>query len=41
MELTGGFNCVLAMLGATFAAVAVAILLKDTPIYDSLPKLSN
>jgi len=29
------------MLGATFASVTVATLLKDPPIYDSLRKLSD
>jgi chloride channel protein, CIC family len=41
VELTGGYNYFLAMLGATFAAVAVATLLKDPPIYDSLRELSD
>jgi len=41
VELTGSSNYFLAMLGATFAAVTVAILLKDPPIYDSLRELSD
>jgi chloride channel protein, CIC family len=41
VELTGSFNYFLAMLGATFASVAVATLLRDPPIYDSLRELSN
>jgi chloride channel protein, CIC family len=41
VELTGSFNYFLAMLGSTFAAVAVATLLKDPPICDSLRELSN
>jgi len=36
VELTGSSNYFLAMLGATYAAVTVATLLKDPPIYDSL-----
>ena len=36
VELIGSSNYFLAMLGATFAAVTVATLLKDPPIYDSL-----
>jgi chloride channel protein, CIC family len=35
-ELTGGFTLFLPMLGATFAAVAAASLLKNPPIYESL-----
>ena len=41
VELTGSSNCFLAMLGATFASVTVATLLKDPPIYDSLRELSD
>jgi CIC family chloride channel protein len=41
VELTGSSNYFLAMLGATFAAVTVATLLKDPPIYDSLRELPN
>ncbi len=41
VELTGGFNYFLAMLGATFSAVTVATLLNDPPIYDSLRDLPN
>jgi chloride channel protein, CIC family len=40
-ELTGSSNYFLAMLGATFASVTVATLLKDPPIYDSLRELSD
>jgi chloride channel protein, CIC family len=39
VELTGGSNYFLAMLGAAFSAVTVAALLKDPPIYDSLRNL--
>ncbi len=39
VELTGSSNYFLAMLGATFASVTVATLLKDPPIYDSLREL--
>jgi chloride channel protein, CIC family len=39
VELTGSSNYFLAMLGATFASVTVATLLKDPPIYDSLRQL--
>ena len=41
VELTGSSNYVLAMLGATFASVTVATLLKDPPIYDSLRQLPD
>jgi CIC family chloride channel protein len=41
VELTGSSNYFLAMLGATFASVTVATLLKDPPIYDSLRELSD
>jgi len=36
VELTGSFSLFLLMLVATFAAVVVASLLKDPPIYESL-----
>jgi len=36
VELTGSFSLFLPMLGATFAAVTTATLLKNPPIYDSL-----
>ncbi|HXW63072.1 MAG TPA: ClC family H(+)/Cl(-) exchange transporter [Candidatus Acidoferrales bacterium] len=36
VELTGSFTLFLPMLGATFAAVTTASLLRSTPIYDSL-----
>jgi chloride channel protein, CIC family len=36
VELTGSFSLFLPMLGATFAAIAIAALLKDPPIYESL-----
>jgi len=36
VELTGSFSLFLPMLGATFAAVTTATLLKSPPIYDSL-----
>jgi CIC family chloride channel protein len=36
VELTGSFSLFLPMLGATFAAIAVAELLKEPPIYESL-----
>jgi CIC family chloride channel protein len=36
VELTGSFSLFLPMLVAAFAAVAVASLLKDPPIYESL-----
>ena len=41
VELTGSSTYFLAMLGATFASVTVATLLKDPPIYDSLRELSD
>ena len=41
VELTGSSNYFLAMLGATFASVTVATLLKDPPIYESLRELSD
>jgi CIC family chloride channel protein len=41
VELTGSSNYFLAMLGATFASVTVATLLKDPPIYDSLRQLPD
>ncbi len=41
VELTGSSNYFLAMLGATFASVTVATLLKDPPIYESLRDLSD
>jgi CIC family chloride channel protein len=41
VELTGSSNYRLAMLGATFASVTVATLLKDPPIYDSLRQLPD
>ena len=40
VELTGSSNYFLAMLGATFASITVATLLKDPPIYESLSELS-
>jgi len=36
VELTGSFSLFLPMLGATFAAVTTATLLKNPPIYESL-----
>ena len=36
VELTGSFSLFLPMLGATFAAIAIAALLKEPPIYESL-----
>jgi len=36
VELTGSFSLFLPMLAAAFAAVAIASLLKDPPIYESL-----
>jgi chloride channel protein, CIC family len=36
VELTGSFSLFLPMLGATFAAIAIAELLKEPPIYESL-----
>jgi chloride channel protein, CIC family len=36
VELTGSFSMFLPMLGATFAAVTTATLLKNPPIYESL-----
>jgi CIC family chloride channel protein len=36
VELTGSFSLFLPMLGATFAAIAVAELLREPPIYESL-----
>jgi CIC family chloride channel protein len=39
VELTGSFSLFLPMLGATFAAVAVASLLKEPPIYESLSEI--
>jgi CIC family chloride channel protein len=36
VELTGSFSLFLPMLGATFAAIAMASLLKEPPIYESL-----
>jgi len=41
VELTGSSNYFLAMLGATFASVTVATLLKDPPIYDALREFSD
>jgi CIC family chloride channel protein len=41
VELTGSSNYFLAMLGATFASVTVATVLKDPPIYDSLRELRD
>ena len=38
VELTGSFSLFLPMLGATFAATAIAALLKEPPIYESLSK---
>ena len=39
IELTGSFSLLLPMLGATFAAVTIATILKDPPIYESLREL--
>lgn len=39
IELTGSFSMFLPMLGASFAAMAVATILKDPPIYDSLNEI--
>jgi CIC family chloride channel protein len=36
LELTGAFNQMLPMLWACFAAMLVATLLKERPIYDSI-----
>ena len=36
VELTGSFSLFLPMLAATFAAIAIATLLKEPPIYESL-----
>jgi chloride channel protein, CIC family len=36
VELTGSFSLFLPMLGATFAAIAIAEFLKEPPIYESL-----
>jgi len=41
VELSGSSNYFLAMLGAAFASVTVATLLKDPPIYESLRELSD
>jgi CIC family chloride channel protein len=39
VELTGSFSLFLPMLGATFAAIAIASLLKEPPIYESLSEI--
>jgi len=39
VELTGSFSLFLPMLGATFAAVTVASLLRNPPIYESLSEI--
>jgi chloride channel protein, CIC family len=39
VELTGGFSLFLPMLSATFAAIAIAALLKERPIYESLSEI--
>jgi CIC family chloride channel protein len=38
IEMTAGFSMLLPMLAACFAAVLVPTLLRNEPIYDSLPE---